>query len=280
MSATTLGEGIRALARRRAERAGASAPWIPSIPARPQPLDASELEGAETIEVEGQPVLSIRRSVEELVPGIDVAEEIARALDALAASDPAETDRGLAPARGMRLADVAVLDLETTGFWGCPVLLAGILQLEGDRLVARQLVARDYPEERPLLAAALAHLAERRLLVTFNGKSYDLPCLRERCVVLRVRDDVTRRLSHVDVLHPARRRWRGRFEDCRLATLERRVIGLSRAGDVPSRDIPELFHRFVATGDASLLRPVLHHGRVDLLTTARLFAALGSARPA
>jgi hypothetical protein len=247
------------------------------MPARRHPPDAAELEGAETIEVDGKSVLAIRRDVRELVPGIDVAEELTRALDALAASAPEQIDHGLVPARGMRLADVAVLDLETTGFWGCPVLLAGILQLEGDRLVARQLVARDYPEERPLLAAALADLARRRLLVTFNGKSYDVPCLRERCVVLRVRDDVTPGLAHVDVLHPARRRWRGRFEDCRLATLERRVIGLTRAGDVPSRDIPELFHRFVATGDASLLRPVLHHGRVDLLTTARLFATLGTA---
>jgi uncharacterized protein YprB with RNaseH-like and TPR domain len=76
----------------------------------------------------------------------------------------------------------------------------------------------------------------------------------------------------VDLLHVARRLWRGRFEDCRLTTLERRVVGISRSGDVPSREIPALFHRFVATGNLAELRPVLHHGRVDLLTTARLFS--------
>ena len=54
------------------------------------------------------------------------------------------------------------------------------------------------------------------------------------------------------------------------------MTGFTRAGDVPSRDIPELFHRFVATGDMAVLAPVLHHGRVDLLTTARLFAKLGA----
>jgi uncharacterized protein YprB with RNaseH-like and TPR domain len=228
------------------------------------------------MDVEGASILVVTRRVADLLPGVDVAAELIASLDRIGAADPETIDRGLIPARGMRVGDLVVLDLETTGFWGCPVLLVGLLHEEDGILVTRQIVARDYPEERPMLRAALDLLARRGLVVTFNGKSYDVPCLRERCIVHRVKDEATRRLAHVDVLHAARRRWRGCFEDCRLATLERHVTGLTRAGDVPSREVPELFHRFVATGDAALLAPVLHHGRVDLLTTARLFARLGA----
>lgn len=276
MSATSLAEGLSAIARRRAEGALPGGSWSPARPNRAAFVEPVELLGAETIDVDGAAVLSVTRDVSDLVPGVDVATELASALQALATRDPELVDRGLLAAHGTSLADLVILDLETTGFWGCPILLVGLLYRENGVLVTRQIVARDYPEERPMLRAALDLLARRRLVVTFNGKSYDVPCLRERCIVHRVKDDVTRRLAHVDVLHAARRRWRGCFEDCRLATLERRVTGFTRAGDVPSRDIPEIFHRFIATGDASLLKPVLHHGRVDLLTTARLFAVLGT----
>ena len=85
--------------------------------------------------------------------------------------------------------------------------LAGMLIEEHGRLVSVQVLARDYPEERAMLAAASALLRERQLVVTFNGKSYDVPCFRERCDYHRIRTNV-HRMAHVDVLHAARRRWK------------------------------------------------------------------------
>ena len=266
MSGGTLAEALRAFAGRRA--AGGIRPVTP--PRRPvvpaDPAHAPDLAPA-------GPLLSVRREVGDLLGDSDLALDLRAALEAISAADPETLDRGLLPARDRRLEELAFLDLETTGFWGCPVLLVGLLHCEDGVLVTRQLVARDYPGERELLAAALEQLSPRGLVVTFNGKSYDLPCFRERCIVHRLADAVTPHLAHVDLLHIARRLWRGRFANCRLVTLERHVVGFTRVGDVPSAEIPALFHRFVRTGDMAELRPVLHHGRVDLLTTAGLFAA-------
>ncbi len=275
-----LAEGLSEIARRRARagaRRAATGP-LRSPASSPAAIRAAqtrllEIPGAELLEIAGESVFTLRRRVRELLPGVDVTKELSSALRGLRDRNPECVDPGLHPAIGSELHDVAVMDLETTGFWGCPIFLVGLLFLEGDELVTRQLLARTYAEEATILRGAAELLSSRKLLVTFNGKSYDLPCFRERCVVHRVADK-SDRLAHIDVLHPARRRYRGKFSDCRLQTLERSVIGITRTGDVPSAEIPAVYHRFAAAQDAETLRPVLHHGRIDLLTTARLFVEL------
>lgn len=277
MSAGDLFAGLRRIARDRAVRRPPVRP--PSPRAAPSRRDASglaALEGAMLVDVDGLAVFSVRRDVDGALPGTDLAAELRAALERLGSRDPEDCDAGLRPAIGCGAGEIAFLDLETTGFWGCPVFLVGLLLEEDGRLVTHQLLARDYPEEAGILRAAGRMLEGKRLLVTFNGKSYDVPCLRERAVVHRVPQRIDR-MSHVDLLHPARRRFRERLPDCRLQTLEREVVGIFRSGDVPSREIPAVYHEFAATGNPYALRPVLHHSRVDLLTTARLFAELTAA---
>jgi uncharacterized protein YprB with RNaseH-like and TPR domain len=253
----------------------------PAAPAEAVPVDRSavlELPGAGLSKIGGESLVEIRQDLEKLSPGEDLAADLSAGLDRLSRAPAEDVYAGLRPALGARLADLAVLDLETTGFWGCPIFLVGVMHLEDGRLVTRQLLACDYPEEAALLRAGASLLRGRKLLVTFNGKSYDVPCFAERCSMFGVHTGL-RRQRHVDVLHAARRRWRGELEDCRLQTLEREVTRLVRSGDVPSAEIPGIYHDFAASGDPAELEPVLHHGRVDLLTTARLLARLAHEPP-
>jgi hypothetical protein len=250
-------EGLRALASRRAARGAFAPPARLRAPCPPEPT-------------EGEACLRVERTADS-----DLAARLEGALDSLAGRAEEELDRGLRAAAGCTLAEVVFLDLETTGFWGCPIFLVGLLLVESDRLVVLQLVARDYPEEAAILREAARLLAGRRALVTFNGRSYDVPCFRERAVVHGVAERLAE-LRHVDILHPLRRRFRRELPDCRLVTLEREVVGVFRGGDVPGREIPALYHEFAGTGDTARLAPLLHHSRLDLMTTARLFAELAS----
>jgi uncharacterized protein YprB with RNaseH-like and TPR domain len=283
-----LSAGLRAIAARRSARTGIPAPDgrllhtagpAPAFPASPGP-EASPSDAASALIPHGElrdfgglPAFSIRRPAEELFPHIDLTRTLEDAFRRTARKTEEDLDRGVDPAAGCRLADAVFLDLETLGFWGCPIFLVGLLYWEGGRLITEQLLARDYPEERGILNAAAHILADRRLLVTFNGKSYDVPCFRERAVYHGVRESVGA-LRHVDILHPARRRFRHDLPDCRLQTLEREIVGIFRTGDVPSSEVPDVYHRFAANGRPATIAPVLHHSRVDLLTTARLFAEL------
>lgn len=170
---------------------------------------------------------------------------------------------------------VVLLDIETGGFAGTPVFLIGLLSLRGGPAVIEQLLARDYPEERAIMERLAEVLRGDAAVVSFNGKTFDLPFLQDRAARHHVR--LATPALHVDLLHAARRRWRGVLPDCRLETLEAEVLGRRRVGDIPGSDVPDLFHHFYRTGNAAPLRGVLEHNRRDLLASAELLLELGEA---
>jgi uncharacterized protein YprB with RNaseH-like and TPR domain len=176
------------------------------------------------------------------------------------------------------LARVLFLDLETGGLSSSPVFLAGTMHWNGEDFVLRQYFARHYGEEAALLAAVSAQAADFETLVTFNGRSYDAPFLGARALVHGVA--VTLPGQHVDLLHAARRRWRDELEDCRLQTLERHVCGRWRRGDVPSEEVPGLYHDYVRRGDPYRLIPVFHHNLLDVITMGEILRALCAPRGA
>src|SRR5574337_644220 len=75
------------------------------------------------------------------------------------------------------------LDTETTGLvggTGTYAFLVGLAWWEAGGLQVAQFFMRDHGEEHSLLLELSRRLAERRLLVTFNGKSFDWPLLETR----------------------------------------------------------------------------------------------------
>lgn len=164
------------------------------------------------------------------------------------------------------------LDIESTGFFNCPTFLAGTMFLSGDDFVIRQFFARDYSEEKCLIEILSKFLRGFETVITFNGKSYDVPFVADRAVYHGVR--FVTQLSHVDLLHHSRRHWRESLPNCRLQTLELHVCRRRRVGDIPSAEIPQLYHTFVRTGDPYLLVRVFHHNMLDLITMSELLVEL------
>ena len=169
--------------------------------------------------------------------------------------------------------DLLFMDLETCGFSGSPIFLAGMLAYDGRRLEVRQCLARDYSEEPAVLDAFLSRLARAKLLVTFNGKAYDMTMIRDRSAFhgLAMPDPAA---PHLDLLHEARRHLKGQLPNCRLQTLERHFCGRLRVDDIPGSMIPQAYHQFVDTGDARDMRHILHHNLLDLITMVELLVAL------
>ncbi len=173
---------------------------------------------------------------------------------------------------------VMFLDLETTGLSGgagTVAFLVGIGFFENGAFRTRQFLLPGFASERALLHAVAECLGEAGCLVTYNGKTFDLPVMETRWLFHR-QPLAWSDLTHLDMLHVSRRLWRARGEDpeasCRLVFLERDLFGVERVGDVPGIEIPGRYFDYIRYGDAELLEPVLHHNRLDLMSLALLTA--------
>lgn len=171
------------------------------------------------------------------------------------------------------------VDLETTGLAGGAgtyAFLVGCAWFDGDAFRVRQFFLASFTAERVLLQAVASLAASARGVVTYNGKSFDLPLLETRFSLHRMTTPFAV-LPHVDMLHPARRLWRpegteAESEGCTLAVLERRLCGHARVGDVPGFEIPSRYFHYVRSGDAQPLEAVCEHNRLDLLSLAMFTA--------
>lgn len=173
----------------------------------------------------------------------------------------------------------AFLDTETTGLMGGSgtyAFLIGVGRITAEGFRVRQFFMREYAEERSLLAALESHLAEFDVLITYNGKSYDQPLLETRYRMTRHRPPFAR-LSHLDLLHGARRLWKLRLESCRLIQLEQEILGVYREGDLPGELIPYVYFEYLRSREAQRLVPIFHHNAMDILTLACLTAIVPAA---
>jgi uncharacterized protein YprB with RNaseH-like and TPR domain len=164
-------------------------------------------------------------------------------------------------------------DIETTGLNNEPLFLVGILVSGAEGVHVRQLLARHYAEEAAVLAEASRLLAAAPAIISYNGKGFDVPYIRNR---LRYHKLPGLRVPHhLDLLLTARQRLGRSLGDCRLQTLERHLCGRERCHDISGADIPQAYHDFVALGDAGDLQRIIEHNRFDLITLAELLARLG-----
>jgi uncharacterized protein YprB with RNaseH-like and TPR domain len=185
-------------------------------------------------------------------------------------------------ARDDRLAGVdfrgmAFVDTETTGLaggTGTYAFLVGVGLFEGESFTVHQFFMRDFHEEPALLHVLGELLDGLEAVVSFNGKSFDLPLLETRFLMAR---QVPRLVDapHLDLLPAARRFWRYRLPSCALSSLEAEVLGVQRThDDVPGWLIPGLYTDYARSGDAREMPRIFYHNVQDILSLVTLTARM------
>ncbi len=163
-------------------------------------------------------------------------------------------------------------DLETTGLSGGAgtiAFLAGFGWIEKNRLIINQYFLHDFPGEIDFLLLINELLVPGKILVSYNGKSFDHPLLRTRFLMKGLK---LNELPEIDLLHAARRLWKKRLPSCRLGTIENSILGIHRVGDIPGIEIPDIYFNYLKKGHDNRIAGVFRHHLQDIKSLAGLLA--------
>jgi uncharacterized protein YprB with RNaseH-like and TPR domain len=168
------------------------------------------------------------------------------------------------------------LDTETTGLAGgtgtLPFMVC-LARIQGEQIQLGQWILTGFSGEAALLETICSWIRPSTQLVSYNGKSFDVPLLVTRYRLARQTDPFADK-AHIDLLHLTRRACGHRWDDCRLQTAEQRLLGFIREDDFPSHLIPQAWTEFVRGGGAEPLGAIAEHNRRDVLSLAALLATI------
>jgi hypothetical protein len=169
---------------------------------------------------------------------------------------------------------IIFLDTETTGLAGGSgtyAFLIGLGYFTPAEFVVEQYFMTSPVYEAAILTQFLERLTGFDIIVTFNGKSFDVPLLNTRLTINSLSSPLDL-VDHVDLLHLARRLWRDRLPQRSMSFLEEQILGCRRdLADVPGYLIPQYYFDYLSNGDARPLAGVFYHNRIDIVSIAALF---------
>ncbi len=178
---------------------------------------------------------------------------------------------------GDNLKKMIFLDTETTGLsggTGTLAFLVGIARFDDEGLKLTQFLVEDPSEEQAMLLQFTNQTEDVEAVITFNGKSFDMPLLKSRYVLNRMPIHFGE-WGHLDLLHLARRIWRQRLASRSLKDLEHEILHIPRSEDeVPGWMIPEIYFNYLRSGDASQIANVVYHNAMDIVSLAALYFAI------
>jgi hypothetical protein len=169
------------------------------------------------------------------------------------------------------------IDTETTGLaggTGTVAFVLGLARIHGDTVEVRQYFLTCFAGESAMLEHALGWITNGSHLVSFNGKSFDVPLLITRYRLARIPSPLPA-LPHMDLLHRTRAAFKQNWPDCRLQTAEQYLLKLYRDDDVPGHRIPQIWTDLLQRGETRDLRGVVDHNRIDILSLIALAGVLG-----
>jgi uncharacterized protein YprB with RNaseH-like and TPR domain len=167
------------------------------------------------------------------------------------------------------------IDTETTGLSGGAgtyVFLVGAAKYDQDGIHFAQFFLQDPANEPCQLAALEDFCSSSKVLVSYNGKSFDLPRIKNR-FLFHGWPAPFQDIYHLDLLHIVRRLWKTHLPTCTLGDIEYHLLGVERSSqDIPGWQVSEKFFEYLQNSDPEPLKSVFYHNEVDVISLITLLS--------
>jgi len=160
------------------------------------------------------------------------------------------------------------IDTETTGLsggTGTIAFMVGLGFIESQSFIVHQYFITQLSHEEGMLELLQKLIPNFDGLVSYNGKSFDIPLLSSRFVMNRMLP-ISEGTCHIDLLHPTRMLWKYSMENCKLKTVETDRLGLFREDDIPGEMIPDTYFDYLRSRRIDKIERIFYHNRFDIIT--------------
>ena len=184
-----------------------------------------------------------------------------------------EGDPSLAGISGIPLKQFLFIDTETTGLAGGAgtyVFIIGAAKFENGKFHFAQFFLQDPASEPAQLAALEKFCINTKVIISYNGKSFDLPRIKTR-FKFNGWPPPFEDIYHLDLLHIARRLWKSHLSSCSLGDIEHHLLGKTRSSlDIPGWKVASVFFDYLSSGDPTPLSSVFYHNEEDVISLIAL----------
>ncbi|PKK84077.1 MAG: hypothetical protein CVT49_05495 [candidate division Zixibacteria bacterium HGW-Zixibacteria-1] len=158
-------------------------------------------------------------------------------------------------------------DTETTGLGGSGTVafLIGFGSLKDNGFEVRQYFLPDFPDEEAMLEAVRAEIRPDTVLVSYNGRAFDIPIISDRMIIQRVERNLEY-ADHIDLLHTVRRLHRRRIKKCNLGNVEQQILDFYRQDDIPGYLVPSMYFNWLASDDTYQMDLIAEHNLNDIVS--------------
>ena len=163
--------------------------------------------------------------------------------------------------------EILVLDIETLGLWHSnTVFMIGLGLFIDKHFTEKIFFCSNQNVELELLDAVKPLFQHKKILISYNGKSFDIPVLLHRFSYNGLEEPDLTDLYHLDLLHYSRKFLKPHYNlnNCRLSTLETEILGMHRQIDIPSAYVPEFYLTYEQTQNIGPLIPIIEHNVHDI----------------
>jgi uncharacterized protein YprB with RNaseH-like and TPR domain len=184
--------------------------------------------------------------------------------------------------------DFLFLDIETLGIIDSPIIIVGIGFFYNEKFKIQIFFARELEEEIAICEHLKNNVLPRyRCLITYNGKTFDIPYLANRFLyyfdenpMISINDVPYEKcntiLHHIDLYHHCRRLYKGLYENYTLSNMEEKLLKWKRDNLMPSNLIGICYKKYKENPDKyiGLMKEVIEHNYYDIYSMPLIFEKL------